>query len=320
MALIKINVEQTVASESAAKKPSYKIAKVGGVQTLVVNSAKKAELQAVLGLLKKAKTAAVSGITASIKSNTASTKARQTAKGPKRTALMETRKTEKTKATADIKQAKALIREANSHAKKHGLGGLNLPLSAADIKTGVGSAAALKQIRSTKLTEFGITGKRGAFKPKFVKEAAFDALGSKTTTKAAAKAPIKKMKGAITGAFTPEKKKAIKAQREKALTGGTRHRTPGQIDDAANKHLAGQSKQWDKDTRMSKRMLKELNGGKPITSAAGWTGTVEKGKGVFTNKRGQKLVVKKSDMAKYGLTPDSFKRALGESNIKDTNW
>lgn len=219
MALIKINVEQTVASESAAKKPSYKIAKVGGVQTLVVNSAKKAELQAVLGLLKKAKTAAVSGITASIKSNTASTKARQTAKGPKRTALMETRKTEKTKATADIKQAKALIREANSHAKKHGLGGLNLPLSAADIKTGVGSAAALKQIRSTKLTEFGITGKRGAFKPKFVKEAAFDALGSKTTTKAAktAKAPIKKMKGAITGAYTPAKAKALKEKRAKDL-------------------------------------------------------------------------------------------------------
>lgn len=195
MALIKLNIADTLLSESAAKKPSYKIAKVGGAQTLVVSSAKKAELQAVLGLLKKAKTAAVSGMVARIKAATAYTKSNQTPKGPRKTALRENYKTEKAKASADIKQAKALIREANSHAKKHGLGGLNLPLSATDIVlAGPGLAKALKAVRSTKLTEFGVTGKRGAFKPKFVKEAAFDALGSKTTTKAAktAKAPVAK--------------------------------------------------------------------------------------------------------------------------------
>lgn len=301
MALIRINIADSVVSESAAKKPSYKIAKVGGAQTLVVSSAKKAELQAVLGLMKKAKTAAVTGITASIKANTAGTKARQQPRGPKRTALMETRKTEKAKASADIKQAKALIREANTHAKKHGLGGLNLPLSAADIKTGVGSAAALKKIRNAKLTEFGVTGKRGAFKPKFVKEATFDALGSKTTTKAAktAEAPAKKVKG--------------------VTTGGNQYKTIGQKNDAARQHLQDQSKQWDKDTRMAKRMMKEINGGKAITAKAGWTGTVKNGKGVFTNKSGKKIVVKKSDMAKYGLTPDSFKRALGEADVHDTD-
>ncbi|QZE59101.1 hypothetical protein MPK64_gp198 [Erwinia phage pEa_SNUABM_16] len=182
MALIRINIADSLVSESAAKKPAYRVYKFGGATTLLVNSAKKAELQTVVGHLKKAKTAAVAGITASIKSNTASTKARQLPRGDKRTKLMATRKTEKAKATAEIKTAKAALREANKVAKAHGLGGLNLPLSAADIKTGVGADKALKAIRATKLTEFGVTGKRGTFKPKFLKEAAFDAIGQKTST------------------------------------------------------------------------------------------------------------------------------------------
>lgn len=197
MSLIKLKLDSAVIeSTSAAKKPSYKVAKVGGTQTLVIPSEKKAELQAVVGLLKKAKTAAVAGMSGRIKAATAYTKAKQLPKGPRKTALNATYKTEKTKATAEIKQAKKLISEANSHAKKHGLGGLNLPLSAADIITGPGIGNALKKVRSTKLTEFGLTGKRGTFKPKFVKQAVFDTLGSKTTTKAAAKAkaPVAKAK------------------------------------------------------------------------------------------------------------------------------
>ncbi|QZE60107.1 hypothetical protein pEaSNUABM35_00190 [Erwinia phage pEa_SNUABM_35] len=219
MSLIKINLAEAVASESAAKKPAYKIAKVGGASTLVVNSAKKGELQAVVGHLKKAKTAAVSGITASIKANTAATKANQLPRGDKRTKLMATRKAEKAKAAADLKTAKAELREANKVAKAHGLGGLNLPLSAADIKTGVGAEKALKAIRSAKLTEFGVTGKRGAFKPKFLKEAAFDAVGTKAakpkvrvtdTDRKNAKAPFKRNKGIVAGAKTPARAKAAK--------------------------------------------------------------------------------------------------------------
>ncbi|UAW53307.1 hypothetical protein pEaSNUABM30_00189 [Erwinia phage pEa_SNUABM_30] len=218
MALIKINVGQTVASESAAKKPSYKIAKVGGVQTLVVNSAKKAELQAVLGLLKKAKTAAVAGMKYYTNAAKASAVAGKSPKGPNKLNAQRAAKEDKAKGKTLIKEAKTLIKEANSHAKKHGLGGLNLPLSATDIVlVDPGLTKAIKAVRSTKLTEFGVTGKRGAFKPKFVKEAAFDALGSKTTTKAAAKAPVKKMKGAITGAHTPAKAKALKEKRANDL-------------------------------------------------------------------------------------------------------
>ncbi|QZE59439.1 hypothetical protein MPK66_gp195 [Erwinia phage pEa_SNUABM_2] len=232
MSLIKINLTEVVASESA-KAPSYKIAKVGGATTLVVNSAKKGELQAVVGHLKKAKASAIAGITASIKANTAATKAKQLPRGDKRTKLMATRKAEKAKSSADLKSAKAELREANKTAKAHGLGGLNLPLSAADIKTGVGAEKALKAIRSTKLTEFGVTGKRGTFKPKFLKEAAFDAVGTKAkktpvvkpkvrmtdTERKNAKAPIIRNKNIVAGAHSPAKAKEAKAKRTEMLTG-----------------------------------------------------------------------------------------------------
>ncbi|QZE56391.1 hypothetical protein pEaSNUABM3_00194 [Erwinia phage pEa_SNUABM_3] len=239
MALIKINLADNLLSESARIKPqAYKVARVGGATTLVVATESKPELQAVVGLLKKAKTAAISGMSARIKAATAFTKAGQTPKGPRKTALRETYKTEKAKSSADIKQAKALIKEANAHAKKHHLGGLNLPLSASDlVLSGPGLAKALKAVRAIKLTEFGVTGKRGMFKPKFVKaEKMAGGTGSspsdrkvkpgqkkKTVTKAQIEREKAKLfpknKNAITGAYSPAKKKALKKQREEMLTG-----------------------------------------------------------------------------------------------------
>lgn len=202
MALIRINIADSLVSESArVKVVSYKVAKVGGKTTLVVVSERKAELQAVVGLLKKAKTAAVSGMSSRIKAATAFTKAQQTPKGPRKTALRETYKTEKAKSSADIKQAKKLIKEANAHAKKHGFGGLNLPLSASDIvMSGPGLAKALKTVRGIKLTEFGITGKRGTFKPVFMKAEKLTAGKASTPAtrkaKADAKAPSAKKRAA----------------------------------------------------------------------------------------------------------------------------
>lgn len=184
MALIRINIADSLVSESAkAKAPSYKIAKVSGATTLVISSANKSELQDIVGLLKKAKAHAVAGITASIKGNTAATKARQLPKGDRKTALMQTRKAEKAKATSEIRYAKDALTAANKVAKSTGFGGLNLALSASDIKTGVGATAALKAIRAAKVTEFGVTGKRGTFKPKFVKEAVFETIGQKAKAK-----------------------------------------------------------------------------------------------------------------------------------------
>lgn len=197
MSLICINISDVVRSKSAAKQPSYKMAKVGGATTLLIPSALKSDLQTIVNQMKKAKTHAVAGITASIKSNTAATKARQLPKGDKRTALMQTRKTEKAKATSEIRAAKAALTSANKLARFTGFGGLNLPLSASDIKTGVGATKALKAIRAAKLTEFGMTGKRGTFKPKFIKDSMFETIGQKkaaapkkaATPKKAAKKP-----------------------------------------------------------------------------------------------------------------------------------
>lgn len=193
-------VSDEIESESAkAKAPSYKLAKVSGATTLVISSANKSELQDIVGLLKKAKAHAVAGITASIKGNTAATKARQLPKGDRKTAMMQTRKTEKAKATSEIRSAKDALTAANKVAKSTGFGGLNLALSASDIKTGVGATAALKAIRAAKVTEFGVTGKRGTFKPKFVKESVFETIGQKATSKKPSHAEsIKNTKARIT--------------------------------------------------------------------------------------------------------------------------
>lgn len=186
--------EEHFDSESAAKKPSYKIAKVNGVATLVVNSEKKAELTTILGHLKKAKTAGISAARnidawnktrAKAKTQTGEAKAKTSAKAADY----------KAKGSAALKEAKLHLKESASYARKHGLSGLKMPLTTASIQ-GITEKApkVLAALRTAKLTEFGVTGKRGAFKPKFLATAKFEALGSKTITKAAAKAkaPAKK--------------------------------------------------------------------------------------------------------------------------------
>jgi len=219
MSLINIDIASgTVVSESAARKVAYKIAKVNGVTTLVISSAHKPDLQDVVAMLKKAKAHIVTGITASIKSNTASTKARAMAKGDRKDALMQTRKAEKSKSTSEIRLAKAALSAANKIARSSGLGGLNLAISAADIKTGTGALKALKAVKAAKVNEFGVTGKRGTFKPKFLVESKFEELGQKKSTKKYANDGEKRIGG----------QKDREGMRKKAqadgrrITGGTR--------------------------------------------------------------------------------------------------
>ena len=313
MATIRINIADALLSESA-KAPSYKIAKVGGATTLVVNSAKKGELQSVLGHLKKAKAAAIAGISASIKSNTAATKANQLPKGDRRTKLMETRKAEKTKASAQIKTAKAELREANKTAKAHGLGGLNLPLSAADIKTGVGADKALKAIRSTKLTEFGVTGKRGTFKPKFLKEAAFDAVGTKAkkapAKKEAAKAPFKRNKGIVAGAKSPTTARAAKIKRAAALTG--KKLKPG----GAERIAAAQEAQ-KKENAKNMKGLKNFFGGEFKASGMAYGPMDKKGGITFLNtKTGKSTHLNAADAKKHNIDVEELEGLLEDKGVK----
>jgi len=233
MSLIKIDVNSgSIVSESAAKSPSYKIARVGGATTLVIPSEKKADVARLVSILNVAKKAAIAGIASSIKSATAMTKSRQIKDTERKHALKATGAAERKSSAASIKIAKANLKVANSTAKKLGLGGLNLPLSSTDIKTGVGSSNALKAIRAIKVNEFGVTGKRGTFKPKFIKLDAFENLGKKaSSTKAASeKAPIKIRKGAVTGAHTPARARAVKME-PGALSAKVDKRMPKALDE-----------------------------------------------------------------------------------------
>lgn len=276
MALIKLNIADALLSESAAKKPSYKMAKISGAMSLAIPSDKKAELQAIVGLLKKAKTAAVSGMSARVKAATAYTKANQTPKGPRKTALKETYKTEKAKSSADIKQAKSLIKEANSHAKKHGLGGLNLPLSAADIVlAGPGLAKALKAVRGIKLTEFGVTGKRGTFKPKFVKTAVFDDIG-RSSGPADRKVKPGAKKKTVTAAEIA--KESAKLTRKKPSHAEAVKRAKTSIDKKAAAVTA--------DAKMGAKVEKRS---KAILKTVGAKADFSKASGTITNSEGKSL-------------------------------
>lgn len=294
MALIKINIEQAVVSESAAKKPSYKVAKVGGAQTLVIPSDKKSDLQEVVNFLKSAKKAAVDGLNARVKAATAFTKANQTPKGPRKTALKETYKTEKAKSTKAIRTAKADLRMANKVAKKIGLGGLNLPFSASDIvASGPGLAKSLKTIRAIKLTEFGVTGKRGTFKPKFMKPETFEQIGVKTPKKPGNAAAIKRTKarmtdGGVGGAHTPAKAKALKKKREEQLG--------GKADAGLKKRADKKNAEWmnNSEIELSARADAKLGDkvqkrSKAILKTVGAKADFSKASGTITNSEGKSL-------------------------------
>lgn len=219
MSLINIDIASgTVVSESAARKVAYKIAKVNGVTTLVINSSKKADLTSIVASLKRAKTEGLAALAASVKANTASTKARTATTKERKASLKQTAKDEKAKVKTHTAQFKQHLKAANTAARQHGLGGLNLGLSASDLATGVNSSKSVKAIRAAKLNEFGVTGKRGTFKPKFLVESKFEELGQKKSTKKYANDGEKRIGG----------QKDREGMRKKAqadgrrITGGTR--------------------------------------------------------------------------------------------------
>ncbi|WOL24435.1 hypothetical protein fHeYen902_089c [Yersinia phage fHe-Yen9-02] len=281
---ITLSLCSDVISESA-KTPSYKFAKVSGVRTLIIPDTKKPELTAILGLLKKAKVAAISGMTSRVKADTTLAKSKQVPAGPRRVALRATYVTEKTKSAADIKQAKALLKEANSHAKKHGLSGLNMPMSSTDIATGPGVVKALKAVRAIKLTEFGATGKRGTFKPKFVKQSAFDSVGVKVQTPAS------------------------KAAREKAETARSKVLAKGKIARPTHKARIAAKKEMKQDrTKAKAAAVKKPQGSDTaekidkalpeILNSVGFKFNVGRDAGLIRNLKGGKIAKSNEGLAK----------------------
>ena len=220
MALIKINIADSLLSESAAKKPGYKMAKVGGASALVISSEHKPAVSKCISNARKAQKLALSALKNRIEANTIAAVRVPREENPTRKAKLRQRvKAMKTKASADVKTAKQLLREGTAAMKAAGLSALSSPLKASDISLTSEPGRSARTVKAAQTDSLVIKGKKGYSKPKFLAASKFEALGSKAPTKAATKAPIKKMKGAITGAHTPAKARAVKKQRAEAITG-----------------------------------------------------------------------------------------------------
>lgn len=180
MSLIRLKLDgSNIVSESAAKEPGYKTAKISGKTELVIPSSKRAALTEVAGKIKSA----IAFGKGYVKYKTLTDKAVAKAKNPK------TKSFEKADARQDAKEARALaannrkhakldLKAANAAARKHGLGGLTFSVNAETVFDP-------KVLKTAKSTEFSVAGKRGVFKPKFVPNEKFMLIG---LTKAAMKA------------------------------------------------------------------------------------------------------------------------------------
>lgn len=242
MARIRINIADSLLSESAAKKPGYHFGKVGGANALVISSEHKPAVAKCISNARKAQKLALSALKNRIEANTiAAVRVPREENAARKAKLRQRVKAMKTKATADAKTAKELLREGVAAMKKAGLSALSSPLKASDISLSSEPGRSARTVRAAQTDSLIVKGKKGYIKPKFLAASKFEALGNKTATKAAktTKAPVKKMKGAITGAHTPAKAKAVKKQRKEMLTGkkpeGVSGAAPGKrIDDYAD--------------------------------------------------------------------------------------
>lgn len=338
MSLIRLNLDDDTFQSESAKAPGYKFAKVEGKATLVLPSSKRAGLTEIKTHLKRAKSDRTKALRLTARHAALIKQAGAAPTVERRKVLRAKAKVIKGQVSALNKSSKAALTAANKSARTHGLSGLTMPLNTTILTSA-------KKLASAKTDVFGATGKRGQFKPRFAPDAKFEALGAGTVTKAAKKAPAastkmpgnaaaikrtkqriaeKRANGTLKPTHVAVKNKGGKvgaAKKSDAVTAatqtgsGTPYRTKEQKNDAANQSLHKQSMDWDKQNRVAKRMLKEINGGKSIKASDGWTGSVTKTGATFTNKRGQKIVVKAADLKKHGLTVDNLDRSLGEIDI-----
>ena len=159
--------EETV-SESA-KAPSYTAAKVAGKTELVLPSSKRAAITEIKSHLKTAVASRKKALSFAAKHENALGAALGASTTERRKALKQKAAGFKKEVTASNKAAKAALTAANKSARTHGLSGLTLPLNATNL-------ADSKKLAKVDITTFGMTGKRGAFKPKFTPDHKFSAL------------------------------------------------------------------------------------------------------------------------------------------------
>lgn len=222
MSLIRLKLDgSNIVSESAAKTPAHIFAQVSGATTLVIDKSHKATVAAALSAAKKAKKLAAGALKAKIDSTTAHSQASR-AEGAAKTKLVTKYKALKTKASADAKEAKELLRNAVASLRKAGLSSLELALPASVITLTTLPGKSLRTVNAAQVDQIRIRGKKGTFKPKFGDVAKILASSGKKPSHAeSVKRGVKKVadkiaakrKDAVRGALTPERAKVLKTQR-----------------------------------------------------------------------------------------------------------
>ncbi|AWY08465.1 hypothetical protein HOT49_gp198 [Erwinia phage vB_EamM_Alexandra] len=181
MALIKISLGDSVLSESA-KAPGYKVAKVGGAQALVINSAHKAAVGKCITNARKAKKLATSALKDRISLISLTTKVKKEENPTRKAKLRDQIKSLKARSSANAKEAKSLLREGKAAMRAAGLSSLSSPLKATDISLADTPGRYLRTVTAAQVDSLVVTGRKGYIKPKFLAASKFEALGQKVST------------------------------------------------------------------------------------------------------------------------------------------
>mgnify|MGYP003361819838 CR=1 FL=1 len=230
---IKLNVAQTLSSESATKKSSYHIVQSPNGPMIVINSKYKPVVAKAAASLKQAKTLGVAAAKLGQTTAKLKLKLKSTRDSEKKAPISAKIKANNAKIKKDVTAAKKLAASAVASLAKAGLKVLSTPIRPSYITT-TQPDYTLSKIGKAKADSFwvkasGANRSPSLLKPRFATGDKFDKIGASAAAKKStpgAKPSDKpkpvaatKRKGAVTGARTPAKAKELKAKRAAALDG-----------------------------------------------------------------------------------------------------
>lgn len=303
MSLIRLNIDEDVfSSDSAARAPSYKFARVSGKAELVLPSSKRAGLTEIKTHLKRAKSDRTKALRLTA-SHAAVMKQVEGASTPERKKTLRAKaKVIKGQVSALNKSAKAALTAANKSARTHKLTGLKLGLNATVM-------ASAKKLATAKVDVFGADGKRGQFKPRFAPDAKFHALGGGTSKKPSHAEAVKRSKARIAdakarGETTKPKHVAVRKGEHAVGARPTKNtRTKGftkKMRPGAAAKIAQMQKDFAAEERQQMKALRTATGA-PIKKSD------FKGANYAVHKNGSMVIVTKDDK-RYDLSAADIKK------------
>ena len=231
---IKLNVAQTLASESATKKSSYHIVRSSNGPAIVIDSKYKPVVAKAATSLKQAKTLGVAAAKLGQATAKLKLKLKATRDTEKKAPISAKIKANNAVIKKDVAAAKKLAASAIASLAKAGLKVLSTPIRPSYI-TSTQPDYTISKIGKAKADNFwvkasGANRSPSLLKPRFATGDKFDKIGASSAAKKStpgAKPSDKpkpvdapkttKRKDAVTGARTPAKAKELKAKRAKAL-------------------------------------------------------------------------------------------------------